>query len=60
MTEKIKDTSICFTVYLSFKNKETAEKWLRKHDIDTDFTDTQIISVNVRGKENGETKNTSD
>ena len=36
-----------FTVYLSFRNKETAEKWLRAHGIETKFTDSQIISVKV-------------
>ena len=45
MAEKI--TAERFTIYLSFKNKETAEKWLKTHGIETKFTDSQIISVKV-------------
>ncbi|MBQ4495656.1 MAG: hypothetical protein II968_07790 [Selenomonadaceae bacterium] len=49
-----------FTLYLSFKNKETAEKWLRTHGIETKFTDSQIISVKVTSEatdDNGKTQN---
>lgn len=36
-----------FTVYLSFKNRATAEKWLKTHGIKMKSTDSQIISVKV-------------
>lgn len=35
-------------IYLSFKNKETAEKWLNDRGIKVQFDKSQVVSVYVR------------
>ena len=36
-----------FRIYLSFKNKATAEKWLAEHGIAAEFPRSQVINVRV-------------
>ena len=35
-------------IYLSFKNKETAEKWLQDRGIKAQFDKSQVINVYVK------------
>ena len=37
-----------FKIYLFFKHKETAEKWLRCHGAEMEFTNSHVINIAVK------------
>lgn len=42
-----------FKIYLSFRNKSTAEKWLKSHGVDINFSKSNMIYIDVdfKGKD---------
>ena len=43
-------------IYLSFKNKSTAEKWLAERGIIAQFDKSQVVNVYVRSDKNDRRK----
>ena len=39
-----------FKIYLVFKNKATAEKWLKDHAVKAGFDEKQLINIEVKYK----------